>query len=360
MSDPASRARASHEPGEERLTELSDPRLHHASPARGFGLRAGRLSRRPGALQAFLHRVPLRRSRRLTAAGELRAYRSVPSFWQQLSNDMGRPILAAPHHPQPWLWPDQGLHAAWLGHSTVLVKADGFLFITDPVLSSRVGVNLGLMTVGMKRLVHSALGAHEIPTPDLILLSHAHMDHFDLPSLRDLEHPRTSVVTATSTTDLLRIRRYGSVAEVRWGESCRVGPATIRGLEVNHWGARMRSDTYRGYNGYLVDVGRFRVMFGGDTAFTHQFKRVRSSRKIDLAIMPIGAYNPWIRVHCSPEQAWTMANHAGAEFVLPVHHQTFLLGRESPKEPLQRLLDAADPFPERICLREIGQEFHLD
>jgi L-ascorbate metabolism protein UlaG (beta-lactamase superfamily) len=272
---------------------------------------------------------------------------------------MGRPILAAPHHPQPWLWPDEGLHAAWLGHSTVLVKADGFLFITDPVLSTRVGVNLGVVTVGIKRLVHSALGAHEIPTPDLILLSHAHMDHFDLPSLRDLEHRRTAVVTATSTSDLLRVGRYGSVAEVRWGESCRVGPAVIRGLEVNHWGARMRSDTYRGYNGYLVEVGRFRIMFGGDTAFTYQFKRVRSGRKIDLAIMPIGAYDPWIRVHCSPEQAWTMANQAGAEFVLPVHHQTFLLGRESAKEPVERLLDAADPFPERVCIREIGQEFHL-
>jgi hypothetical protein len=55
-----------------------------------------------------------------------------------------------------------------------------------------------------------------------------------------------------------------------------------------------------------------------------------------------------------------MANQAGAEMVLPVHHQTFLLGRESAREPVERLLDAADPFPERVCIQEIGQEFHLD
>ena len=241
----------------------------------------------------------------------------------------------------------------------MLVKADGFLFVTDPVLSTRIGLDLGVVTVGIKRLVHSALGAHEIPTPDLILLSHAHMDHFDLPSLRDLEHHRTTVVTAASTTDLLRPRRYHEVVELKWGDSCRVGPARIQALEVNHWGARMRSDTYRGYNGYLIEAGRFRVIFGGDTAYTEHFRRLRSSRKVDLAIMPVGAYDPWIRVHCNPEQAWAMANDAGAEFFLPVHHRTFLLGRESSQEPLERLLDAADPFAERICLREIGQEFHL-
>ena len=272
---------------------------------------------------------------------------------------MGRPILAAPHHPQPGLWPDRGLHVAWLGHSTVLVKADGFLFVTDPVLSTRIGLDLGVVTVGIKRLVHSALGAHEIPTPDLILLSHAHMDHFDLPSLRDLEHHRTTVVTAASTTDLLRPRRYHEVVELKWGDSCRVGPARIQALEVNHWGARMRSDTYRGYNGYLIEADRYRVLFGGDTAATTAFRALRSSRRIDLAIMPVGAYNPWIRFHCTPEQAWQMGNDAGADIFLPVHHQTFALSREPRREPIERLYGAAGREPERIAIERIGQEMRL-
>jgi L-ascorbate metabolism protein UlaG (beta-lactamase superfamily) len=121
----------------------------------------------------------------------------------------------------------------------------------------------------------------------------------------------------------------------------------------------MRSDSYRGYNGYVVEVGRYRILFGGDTAYTDSFKQLKSSKAFDLAIMPVGAYDPWIRVHCNPEQAWTMANHAGSEFVMPVHHQTFQLSREPFHEPIERILEAAGNRPDRICVREIGQEVHF-
>ncbi len=272
---------------------------------------------------------------------------------------MARPILPAPRQPRPSEWPDHGLYAAWLGHSTVLVKMDGFTILTDPVFSTRVGIDLGLVTVGLKRLVHCAVSAHEIPRLDLILLSHAHMDHFDLPSLRDLEHQETTVVTASSTADLLRVRRYRAVYELGWDGSRQVGPAAIAAFQVNHWGARLRSDTYRGYNGYAIESGRYRVVFGGDTAYTDRFKGLRRGAGTHLAIMPIGAYDPWIRVHCNPEQAWTMANHAGAEYILPVHHQTFQLSREPYREPIERLLEASGPHPDRVCVQEIGSEFRL-
>ena len=97
-----------------------------------------------------------------------------------------------------------GLHAAWLGHSTVLLKIEGTTVLTDPVFSERVGVSLGVATLGPKRLVTPALRAEELPPVDVVLLSHAHMDHFDLPSLRSLESRRSRVVTASRTGDLLR------------------------------------------------------------------------------------------------------------------------------------------------------------
>ena len=75
---------------------------------------------------------------------------------------------------------------------------------------------------------------------------------------------------------------------------------------MKHWGARMQTDTHRGYNGYLIESGRYRIIFGGDTAYTDAFRTVRSSRPVDLAIMPIGAYDPWICAHCNPEQALAM------------------------------------------------------
>jgi L-ascorbate metabolism protein UlaG (beta-lactamase superfamily) len=93
---------------------------------------------------------------------------------------------------------------------------------------------------------------------------------------------------------------------------------------------------------------------------TSTFRALRTSRKIDLAIMPIGAYNPWIRAHCTPEQALKMAEDAGASRILPVHHQTFQLSSEPVFEPVERLAAALAMAPERLVLSEIGQEIHLD
>jgi L-ascorbate metabolism protein UlaG (beta-lactamase superfamily) len=287
------------------------------------------------------------------------AYSVAPSFWQQYRRELRRPVLPPPHAPNPWKWPDKGIQAAWLGHSTVLLRIDGFTIITDPVFSERAGLHLGVVTLGIKRLVAPALQPHELPRVDLILLSHAHMDHFDIPSLRLLEHHKTSVVTAWQTADLLRTHRYHTVTEVGWGEQARVGPAVIRGLEVNHWGARVRTDRWRGYNGYLIEVGKHRVVFGGDTALTDCFRHLPGRPQVSLALMPIGAYDPWIRRHCSPEEAFHMANEARADRILPIHHQTFLLSREPYYEPIERLHQAAGSKQERIVLDYIGQETSL-
>jgi L-ascorbate metabolism protein UlaG (beta-lactamase superfamily) len=286
-------------------------------------------------------------------------YRAAPAFWQQYASEIHRPVMPAPEQPSPEQWPDRGLHAAWLGHSTVLLKVDGLTILTDPVFSDRVGLSLGPVTLGLKRLTAPALSLKRIPRPDVILLSHAHMDHFDLPSLRALEDRRTSVITASQTSDLLRVSRYSRVEELGWGQSARAGAVEIRAIEVKHWGARMRSDTYRGYNGYLIEAGRYRILFAGDTAETTAFRALRTSKPVDLAIMPIGAYNPWIYYHCTPEQAWRMGNDAGAEFFVPVHHQTFQLSREPFLEPIERFHEAANHDARRVAITRIGQEFHL-
>jgi L-ascorbate metabolism protein UlaG (beta-lactamase superfamily) len=306
-------------------------------------------------------RGPKTLSHRIENAPETARFlrRAAPAFFRELSKEYSRQTEPAPLRPNFHNWPDTGIHAAWLGHSTVLLKVDGFTILTDPVLSTRVGISLGPMTLGIKRLVDPATLAPDLPHVDLIVLSHAHMDHFDLPTLRSLENTKTLVVTASQTSDLLRVRRYAKVHEAAWNQRVQAGPATVSAFQVAHWGARMRSDTYRGFNGYIIEIGHHRILFGGDTAYTDAFKLLKTSHPVDLAIMPIGAYNPWIRVHCNPEQAWDMANQAGAEFILPVHHQTFQLSREPLLEPIQRILTAAGAHPDRIALQEIGGEFHL-
>lgn len=293
----------------------------------------------------------------LTGLGAGFVYRQAPFFWKQFARDLGQPVLPAKHRPDPAKWPDTGVHAAWLGHATVLIKIDGFTILTDPVFSTRAGLNFGPLTLGVKRVVEPALEIEQLPPIDLILLSHAHMDHFDVPSLRVLENMRTQVVTARGTSDLLAVPRYARVQEVGWRETVHAGPLSIRAMEVNHWGARMRTDTWRGYNGYLISAGRRRILFGGDTAMTSLFRETSGA---DLAIMPIGAYDPWIRYHCNPEQAWSMANDARADRVLPIHHRTFHLSHEALDEPIARLLDAAgNAAGDRVVLHDIGQQFHL-
>ena len=287
------------------------------------------------------------------------ARRAAPQYWNRYREERKRRILPAPHRPNPRAWPDRGVFAAWIGHSTVLLKIDGITVLTDPVFSDRVGIAIGPLTLGLKRIVEPALRTADLPKIDLILLSHAHMDHFDIRSLRRLENRQTTVITAANTSDLLRVGRYGLVQELRWGERAKAGPLELTAFEVNHWGARMRTDTHRGYNGYTIEAGRYRVLFGGDTAATALFRNLKKHRPFDLAIMPVGAYNPWIHYHCTPEQAWQMAGDAGFEFFFPVHHQTLALSREPYLEPIERVHGAAGRDADRVAVRQIGQEFHL-
>src|SRR5262249_34471184 len=173
----------------------------------------------------------------------------------------------------------------------------------------------------------------------------------------------TSVITARATSDLLKGTRFSDVSELDWGQSrslsTAAGEIEITAFPVKHWGARTRRDTYRGYSGYLIERNGHRLIFAADTAMTENFAELRRHRAIDVAIMSIGAYNPWIQSHCTPEQAVQMANAAGARFIVPVHHQTFRLSFEPFREPIERFETALSKTPERIALREIGQTFVL-
>jgi L-ascorbate metabolism protein UlaG (beta-lactamase superfamily) len=273
-----------------------------------------------------------------------------------------RPIAPAFPKPEPLKWNDGRITAAWIGHATVLINFFGIKILTDPVLFPRIGIRLPGLTIGPKRLTAPALEFHELPKIDIILLSHAHFDHFDLRTLRRFDE-ETCVITAPNTADLLRWTRLRDVTELRWGEqksfNTAAGAITINAFQVKHWGARKQRDTHRGYNGYLIEQNGRRVLFGADTALTNTFAELSKRGRIDLAIMSIGAYNPWIHSHCTPEQAVEMAIAAGAQFIMPVHHQTFRLSFEALREPIERFQAALNKTPERIALREIGETFML-
>ena len=294
-----------------------------------------------------------------------RVRRWLTYLWREWTIESWRPISPAFAKPEPLKWNDAELTAAWIGHATVLINFFGIKILTDPVLFPRIGIRLPGFTIGPKRLTAPALEFHELSKIDVVLLSHAHFDHFDLRTLHRFDET-TCVVTAPNTADLLRWTRLRDVTELRWGEERSLntpgGAVTISAFQVKHWGARKQRDAYRGYNGYVMESrsrGRRRILFGGDTAMTNTFAELSQHGPVDLAIMSIGAYNPWIQSHCTPEQAIEMANSAGARFIMPVHHQTFRLSFEPFREPIERFQAALSSTPERIALREIGETFVL-
>ena len=289
--------------------------------------------------------------------------------------DLFRPVDPAPLRPDPVRWKDDRLTAAWLGHATVLINFFGVTILTDPVLFTRCGLGVYPFIIGPKRYVAPALTLAELPPIDLVLLSHAHMDYFDRITLRRFRQS-PMVVTARATADLLRgTRLQRQVTELAWGDKTRLtfdrlgargdNAVEVEAFEVNHYGAQLRTDDYRGYNGYIVRRGGAAILFAGDTALTPLFGKLRGhgaperGGTYDLALMPIGAYNPWIEAHGNPEQAAEMANDAGVRFILPIHHRTFRLSEEGLDEPIQRLEKALATTPERIALRRIGETFEV-
>ncbi|HSI34090.1 MAG: MBL fold metallo-hydrolase [Phycisphaerae bacterium] len=269
---------------------------------------------------------------------------------------------AAPRRPDLSSWENEGLAAAWLGHATVLIRVGGMTVLTDPVFANRVGIGLGLVTGGPRRHVLPALAIEELPPIDLILISHAHYDHLDRPTLTRLPKA-TPVITSDGTSDLLRDLGYRKITELRWGERATAGAITVTAQRVAHWGARSFYDAHRGYNAYILETRggpRHRVVYGGDSAYGEHFRDVAHDRgRTHLAIVGIGGYNPWVHSHATPEQAWQMADQMNADFILPMHHSTFRLSHEPTGEPMERLMEVAGSKAERVVVSAVGGQWAL-
>lgn len=293
----------------------------------------------------------------LSQSGSRRAW-----LLRMILADLPRRVPAAPERPTPAQWDPDQITLAWLGHATVLINFYGLRILTDPVLFNHVGVGLGLGTFGPKRHVRCALTPKELPPIDLLLISHAHLDHLDFASLQALKG-NPHVVSASATSELLEGMPCRTPNELRWGESALVttdqGDVRVEAFEVKHWGRRWPKGKERGYNGYTIEREGRRLIFAGDTAFVETFAALKSRGPFAAVLMPIAAYNPWIQSHCTPEEAVEMALAAGAGRVAPIHHSTFRLSDEPLNEPLERFESALAREPERVAWRQIGQTVAL-
>ncbi|MFO7526977.1 MAG: MBL fold metallo-hydrolase [Ignavibacteriaceae bacterium] len=269
--------------------------------------------------------------------------------------------------PDPKNWNDSEINIAWIGHATVLINFYGKIILTDPVLYERVGLYFLGMTFGPNRFTHPALTIDEIPKPDLVLLSHAHMDHMDWATLSDLtsQYPnQIDCITAYNTMDVIEDLKWKSLQEMDWNDELEFAGIKFKAIEVRHFGWRYpwerdRSKGYmdngRSYNAYLMERNGKKLLFGGDTAMSEKFKPFKNEA-IDVAIMPIGAYQPWKKNHCNPEEALIMADeHLEAKYFIPIHTKTFKQGSEPILEPLSWLNESVVNYNVQLGLNDIGQ-----
>jgi len=296
-----------------------------------------------------------------------RTMRTIRNWWENLTREPDEgdeeakdtTRFVSPDPPDPGHWESGGITLTWIGHATFLINLEGTTILTDPSFKDRVGIGLlGLATVGPKRLVPPALRIADLPKIDLLLLSHAHHDHFDIPTLRRLPKD-IPLILARDTTEFTWGVEFRQMQELDWHQTAEVAGVRIEALPVKHWGRRYPWDKERGYNGLLLTKNGRSVLFGGDTAHTDRLPASVGERAIDVALLPIGAYNPYIQNHADPEQAWDLANRMGARYLVPMHWRTFRLSRERPFEPYERLARATGDSADRIALHSIGETWRL-
>jgi L-ascorbate metabolism protein UlaG (beta-lactamase superfamily) len=262
-------------------------------------------------------------------------------------------------HLEPARWPDNELTIANLGHATLLMNYFGVRVISDPTLFDAVGIPvLSLFTIGPHRLSAPPLKPSQLPPLDVILITHAHMDHLDLPSLKALRASAT-VIACSGASSLIAPLGFADVRELGWGESMEVNGLRITALGARHWGKRwppLGRDF--GFNSYVLDKDGHRMLLACDSADSDLFGALAADPP-EVAAFSIGAYDPWIWNHANPEQVWRMFISTRAKYLVPIHWGTFRLSKEPIDEPLRRLERAAGAEAARIVLRQIGATWTL-
>jgi len=283
-------------------------------------------------------------------------------FGEQNENRTGQKLVKPNYIPTPNKWSNNDVTVAWLGHASFLINFFGTRILIDPALNSHIGITpIGNLTIGPSRYIASALSSDKVGPIDLLLVSHAHTDHFDYPTLRKFQSPSTSVVTAKNTLPLWDSMKFKSINEMHWQDSKSLAGVTVTAIEGQHWGARIPWKKGMEANSLLLSKNGINIFFGADTGYTEQIKQQLSDIPIDLAIMGIGAYSPksFEEKHATPEQAWKIAEEISAKWVIPMHWGAFKLSKEPMEEPIIRFRQAASGQIEKAAIQETGATWIL-
>jgi L-ascorbate metabolism protein UlaG (beta-lactamase superfamily) len=222
----------------------------------------------------------------------------------------------------------------WIGHASFLIRTPEHSVLIDPNWARWLKV--------IKRLREPGLAPHDLPATDLVLVTHAHFDHLDKKSLRAVA-ANQPIVVPEHVGSLVEGLGFNRVHELKRWESLQLSSLKITLTPAYHWGARMLHDQHRGFGGFLLEYAGRKVFHCGDSAWFDGFSEIADHGPIDIALLPIGAYDaPSGRdVHMNPEEALKAFQALKASLMVPMHYGTFRLGFEPLDEPPDRLLGHA-------------------
>ncbi len=222
----------------------------------------------------------------------------------------------------------------WIGHASFLIQTPDHSVLVDPNWARWLKV--------IKRLRHPGLEIHDLPAIDLVLVTHAHFDHLDRRTLRAVASDQP-IVVPRHVGSLVHNLGFQQVHELRRWQTFELGTLTVTLTPARHWGARILHDSHRGFGGFLIEYEGRSILHCGDTAYFDGFKEIGKRANVEIALLPIGAYDaPTKRdVHMNPEQALTAFQELRAKTLIPMHFGTFRLSYEPLHEPPRRLLERA-------------------
>lgn len=263
--------------------------------------------------------------------------------WQRLRTPTLWPkhLDNPPAAPPPATVASDAMALTFIGQACFLIRRPDIVVLTDPVFSDRASP---FAFAGPKRVRAPGVALADLPKIDLVLLSHNHYDHMDLPTLRALhERWRPTIVTGLGNGAYLERKGIPGAIELDWWDSYAVRPGVdLTYVPAQHWSSRTMRDRRRMlWGGFVIDGAPGRLYFAGDSGYFDGFKAIRMRCGApDVALLPIGAYEPrWFMKsqHMNPEEAVQAHRDLAAGRSLAMHWGTFQLTDEGIEEPVRAL-----------------------